>query len=147
MAVLADNENDYEMISKADSRAITSAEETATPTPGLSETNPELRELMEKIPALCCACRGEHFAYVNSVLEDISGYSEQELLKMKWWEKFTPDFRDLVRERGMARQRGENVPTHYEASIYHKSGQEIWLAFFLSSLDIAGKKYVLVAIL
>lgn len=145
MAVFVDKTSDSKS-SKADSRAIIDAEDTTTLASSLSETNPELRELMEKIPVLCCACRGEHFAYVNTVLQDISGYSEQELLKMKWWDKFTPDFRELVRERGMARQRGENVPTHYEASIYHKSGQEIWLAFFLSSLDLAGKKHVLVAI-
>jgi len=115
------------------------------PSPSLSETNPELREMMEKIPVLCCACRGEYFVYVTLALQSVTGYSEQELLRMKWWEAFTPDFRDIIRERGMARQRGEQVPTHYEASIKHKSGQEIWLDFFLSLLDISDNKYVLVA--
>lgn len=146
MSVLGNNESDNNKISVEDHQTGVSSEDISLLPPGLPETNPELHELMGKIPVLCCACRGEHFAYINSALEDISGYSEQELFKMNWWEKFTPDFRELVRERGMARQRGEDVPTHYEASIYHKSGQIIWLAFFLSSLDIAGKKHVLVAI-
>jgi len=78
----------------------------ADPASFLPENSPELQELMEKIPILCCACRGEHFAYVNASLTQITGYSEPELFQMKWWDKFTPEFKELVRERGMARQRG-----------------------------------------
>ncbi len=106
----------------------------------------EFRDMLEQIPVLSCAIRGDRFTYVNSAFVDTSGYSEHELLSMNWWEVISAEFRDLIRERGMARQRGEIVSIRYEAAILHKSGRNIWVEFSTSSLDIDGYKHVLVAL-
>jgi len=146
MTASADNKTPYRSSLPEDGLAFIAPQDNTEALYRLPKNDQELRELMENIPVLSCAFRGEHFAFVNSALQSISGYSEQELLSMNWWEVISPDFQDLVRERGMARQRGEKVPTRYEATIHHKSGQEIWLDFFFSTMDIEGKQYVLVAL-
>ena len=45
---------------------------------------------------------------------------------MNFWEIVHPDFREMVKERGLARQRGEAVPAHYEFKIITKGGEERW---------------------
>ncbi len=64
--------------------------------------------------------QGEKFVYVNRATELLSGYSKEELLKKKFWDVVHPDDANLVRERGFARQRGEDVPNRYEFRIVRK---------------------------
>jgi PAS domain-containing protein len=42
---------------------------------------------------------------------------------------YIPDYRDVVRERGIARQRGDNVPSRYEFPIITKFGETRWIDF------------------
>ena len=48
-----------------------------------------------------------HNIYVNAAACDITGYTREELLGIPFWHLIRADYQALVRERGMARQRGE----------------------------------------
>jgi PAS domain S-box-containing protein len=82
--------------------------------------------------------RGNHLRYVNPAAEQITGYSRDELLTMNFWELAHPDYQGLVRDRGLARQRGEKVPRRYEIKIITKLGQERWIDIIGSSAHIDG---------
>jgi diguanylate cyclase (GGDEF)-like protein/PAS domain S-box-containing protein len=75
--------------------------------------------------------------------EALTGYEREELLAMNFWEVIHPDFRELVKQRGRARQRGERVPTNYEVKLVTKNGDERWVDFTLGVIEFEGKPAVL----
>lgn len=91
----------------------------------LMESEARFRALAEAAPALIFVYQDKSIRYVNSQFQKVTGYSEEECLKMKFWDFLHQDSRELARERGIARQKGENVPGRYEIKILSKGGQEI----------------------
>jgi diguanylate cyclase (GGDEF)-like protein/PAS domain S-box-containing protein len=95
----------------------------------LRESDRQFRELAETVAAATMVYQGTRFRYVNAAAEELTGYTRQELLEMSFWDVVHPEHRDLVRERGLARQRGEPVPARYEIRILRKDGSERWIDF------------------
>lgn len=83
--------------------------------------------------------QGEYFVYVNNSVERITGYTKDELLRMKFYELIHPDYKELVKERGLKRQQGQNVPSNYEFKIITKDGKEKWIDFTGSLINWFGK--------
>jgi len=95
----------------------------------LRESEQKFRALTETTTCGIIVYRDNDIIYVNPAGEQITGYSRTELLAMKFWELVHPDFQAVIRERGLARQRGEEVPNRYELKILTKDGQERWLDY------------------
>jgi PAS domain S-box-containing protein/putative nucleotidyltransferase with HDIG domain len=70
----------------------------------------------------------EKIIYANKTTELFSGYPCQELYKMNFWDLAHPEFRDLVKARGIKHLKGEKVPSYYEIKVIKKDGEESWLA-------------------
>ncbi len=81
----------------------------------------------------------ERFLYVNPAFERITGYSQKELERFYLWDIVHPEFKDLVRERVLARLRGESPPPHYEIKIITKEGQERWLEVTAATFEKEGQ--------
>lgn len=81
----------------------------------------------------------EKFLYANPAAEALSGYTAEEILEINFWDVVHPDFRELVKERGAARLRGEAVPDRYEFKILTKSGEERWIDFTAGMITYEGK--------
>jgi PAS domain S-box-containing protein len=105
----------------------------------LRESEEKFRVLAETAPAAIVLYQGERIVYVNSAATRLYGYSSEELLEMKFWEWVHPDHRQMVMNRGMARQRGEQVPTQYEHRFINKSGEEGWVIVSAGSIEYQGK--------
>ena len=103
----------------------------------------KFRALSENAPAAIFIYQGDKICYANPAVEVITGYSRQELLEMNFWETAHADFRDLLRERGLARQRGEPVPLRYEFKIVTKAGKERWIDFTDGKFQLDGKLAVI----
>jgi PAS domain S-box-containing protein len=100
------------------------------------------RVFMDSTQAATFVYQGHQLVYVNPAAEAISGYSQKELTEMSFWEIMHPDFRQLVKARGLARLQGEDVPTRYEVKILTKNGEERWLDFSAGVLELEGKPAV-----
>jgi PAS domain S-box-containing protein len=102
------------------------------------QSEARFKALAETSTALIFIYQGERFTYVNTASKQITGYSEEELLSIKFWDLVHPDHREMVHQRGLARQRNENVPTRYELKIITKDGRERWLDFAASAILYEG---------
>ena len=104
----------------------------------LRESEAKFRILANGTASAIFIYQGNRFCYVNPAMEAITGYTEAELLQMNFWDIVHPEFRDLVRARGLARQQGRHPPRRYEFKIITKPGQERWLDFTDGVIDFQG---------
>jgi len=119
----------------------------------LEASEQKFRTLTEHSKAIVYMLKGEFFIYVNPALSQLTGYSEEELLHMRFWDVVHPDSQGMARERGLARQQGMNVPSNYELKLLNKNGAEVWIyltgtriiyegepAVMASAIDITERK-------
>ena len=81
------------------------------------------------------------FHYINPGMEAITGYGTEELLGQPIWKPVHPDEQSLVRERGEARRRGEEVPNRYVLKLRHKDGRTRYADFIARAVTLGGKVY------
>jgi PAS domain S-box-containing protein len=108
---------------------------------GTSTAN--LQEVLDLLPAPIFVYRGEKNILINPPAETLTRYTKEELLDMNFWEIVHPEFWDLIRNRGAARQRREAVSPRYEVKILAKSGEERWLDFTGGLIRLDGKPAVI----
>ncbi|MGA4578145.1 PAS domain S-box protein [Limisphaera sp. VF-2] len=105
----------------------------------LQQSEERFRRLAETTSTAIFVYSGEYFCYVNPATCAITGRTAPELLSMRFWEVVHPEHRDLVRQRGPARQRGEAVPARYEFKILRKDGTERWIDFTAGQVTWEGR--------
>jgi len=91
------------------------------------------RQMMETIPVLVYAYKNSKVVYINPAVEKTLGYTFEEMTQKNFWDICHPDYRNLIRERGLARLRGEKVTTNYEFKILKKNGEAIWVDVFFGT--------------
>ena len=105
----------------------------------LRESEEKFRVLAETSSAAIFHLQGDRTVSVNKAAETITGYSKAELLNMNYWDIIHPDFRELVKERSLARQRNEPVPSRYEAKLLTKGGETRWAELTAGPIFYQGK--------
>jgi PAS domain S-box-containing protein len=103
----------------------------------------QLRTITETVNAALFIYQDTQLCYVNPAAEALSGYTREELLGIPFWEVIHPDHRELARERGLARQRGEKLSSRYEIKILTKDGVERWIDYTAGMIEFEGKPAVL----
>ena len=87
------------------------------------------------------------FLYCNPALSEITGYSEKELIGMKFYDLVHPDFKKIVQERGQKRMDGKRVPKSYDFKIVIKSGLEKWVEIAASRINLNSSDVILGAVI
>lgn len=105
----------------------------------LRESEEKFRVLAETLPAGICLYTGEQILYVNTATTELLGYSEQECLRMKFCDWIHRDFQEQIRARGLARLRGETVPSRYECLHTTKNGDDKWLFVSAGRIEFKGE--------
>jgi PAS domain S-box-containing protein len=113
----------------------------------LRENEEMFRALAETVTSGIAVFQDEKYCYVNPAVTTITGYTQEELLVMHFWDFVHPDFEELVKERGFARQRGEPLPSRYEVKIVNKCGETRWVDVSVTSIKFKGVPAGLVALL
>ncbi|MCF6241953.1 MAG: PAS domain S-box protein, partial [Bacteroidales bacterium] len=89
----------------------------------------KFKELDDLSPTGIFIYQNNNFVYVNKATCNITGYSEQELLSMKFWDVVHEDMKAIIRERGHKRMRKEDVINRYEIKLRTKKGTVKWIDF------------------
>jgi len=95
----------------------------------------DFRTVAEAIACAIFISQGERLHYVNHAAETITGYAREELLSMNFWDLVHPDCRELVLNRGGARQ---GDARQYEVKILTKNGDERWLDISTAMIEFDG---------
>jgi PAS domain S-box-containing protein len=109
----------------------------------LRKSEVKFRALAELTPSAIFIIQGDRFVYVNSATATITGYSRDELLSMPCWKVIHPDMHQVVKERCLAYQRGEQVAPRYEIKLSSKEGRARWGAFASTLFEYEGNPAVL----
>jgi diguanylate cyclase (GGDEF)-like protein/PAS domain S-box-containing protein len=95
----------------------------------------DFRTVAEAIACAVFISQGERLHYVNHAAETITGYAREELLSMNFWDLVHPDCRELVLNRGGARQ---GDARQCEVKILTKNGDERWLDISTAMIEFDG---------
>jgi len=89
----------------------------------LKESEEKFRSVVERsLVGIAIIDEASRYTYVNDEFCRIAGCAETEMLGRDFTFPLAQESVQLVRERFMRRQRGEDVPAHYEFSFRHKNG-------------------------
>jgi len=105
----------------------------------LRESEEKFRVLAETSPASIALYQGEEVLYINPTAAKLIGYTTEELSRISFWGCVHDDFKEMVRERGLARMQGESVPSQYECKFVSKEGKELWAIISVGCIEYKGK--------
>ena len=105
----------------------------------LRESEEKFRVLADSTPTAVALYQEDRWIYVNKAAQVICGYSQEELHSMNFWDIVHPEFRQIIREEGKKRQRGETVKDRYEFKITAKDGREKWVDISGASMMLQGR--------
>jgi len=126
------------------SQDITRRKEAAA---ALRKSEEKFRILAETSAAAIILYQGEKIVYVNPATARMFGYTEGELLEMRFWDCIHPEFKEIARFRGLARQRGETVPNQYEIKLVIKGGQVRWAIVSAGKIEYKGEPACIVTMI
>ena len=125
------------------SRRIELAAERRRREAAVRENEKKFHTLADTISAAAFIIRESRLVYVNPAAEALVEYTRDELQGMEFLRVIHPDFQELARQRGSARQRGETVPNRYEVKILTKTGKSRWVDFTAGVIEFEGAPAVL----
>lgn len=113
----------------------------------LKESAQKFKVLSESSPMSVMMFQEDKWVYINPMAEKVTGYSIKELTNMNFWDFIHPDHVQIVKERGRARQSGDNAPYNYDFKIITKDGIEKWVSLYGASTMFSGKPAGILSVL
>ena len=93
----------------------------------LVDSEEKFRMLAESSSFAIGMHQGDRWIYANRAAEEISGYTQEELFRMHFWDFVHPDYQDMVKQNAYNRQMGKILPRDYDFKIIAKNGTEKWV--------------------
>lgn len=113
---------------------------------GNDENHEFYASLIENLPEGIIIHDLKKIKFVNKTLSKITGYTKDELLKMKPNDLLPVEERERLSEYAIKRLKGEKTPTHYRAKLMRKNGTEVACDFWASSSYYRGEKSIVVIV-
>ncbi len=102
-----------------------------------------LFRVIAETASTCIFISAERFIYVNPAFEKLTGYTLKEAQEMKFYNIVHPDHRELIKQRGLARLKGESPPKNYAFKIITKDGNTRWVDFSADRIIYQGEPAII----
>ncbi|MEM0314803.1 MAG: PAS domain S-box protein [Archaeoglobaceae archaeon] len=113
----------------------------------LEEREELYRNLIESSHTGIFIIQKDRVVYANQKTAEILGYTLEEVNALEHpYDIVAPEFRELTKQRYMARERGEDVPEGYEVKVITKDGKEKWMKVLARRIKYKNEPAVLVNI-
>ncbi|MFB6298225.1 MAG: PAS domain S-box protein [Salinirussus sp.] len=109
----------------------------------LAEERERYSTLVEQGSDGVAVVRDGEYVFVNERLAEITGYDREELVGRPVEAPFTPEYRDVVRERHQRRVSGETPPSQYDVGIETVDGEELTVELAVSRITHEGEPAVM----
>lgn len=126
---------------------ITDISERKLAEKALQESETMFRALSEDSTSAIFLIQGEKYLYINPAFTAITGYTMDELAGMNFWDIIHPDMRELVKNRGIKRQKHEEEPSRYDLKFVTKTGEVKFGNFGATLIEFHGKPAILGSVL
>jgi two-component system cell cycle sensor histidine kinase/response regulator CckA len=113
----------------------------------LKESESKFRVLAENSASVIFVIQEDKYIYINPAFTAATGYTLEDLASMNFWDLISPDMRELVKARGIARQNRENIPPAYDLKFLTKSGEEKYGSFSAALIEFQHKPAILGTVL
>jgi PAS domain S-box-containing protein len=104
-------------------------------TKALEKSEANFRSLVEFSPAAVSILKGNQLIYVNPAWQQMTGYSEKEARRLDPFLIVHSEMREEIKQRALARSRGEQVPSRYEFKGITKNGEMKWADFSAVAIE------------
>ncbi len=91
-------------------------------------------KISESLSAGIMIRQGNRFVYTNPAVARITGYPDDELCNMNYWDFVDPEYQSYVRERSFLRTLSGNSTMTCEFSIISKNGRKKWVSLKANSI-------------
>ncbi len=105
----------------------------------LKESEEKFRTLAEYSPYAIMIYQNDYWVYANPAGEEITGYTAEELYRMKFWEIVTDEYREMIMRNGTGRQAGTIGKSSYEFQIQTRDGLRKWVFLTGNATHYMGK--------
>jgi diguanylate cyclase (GGDEF)-like protein/PAS domain S-box-containing protein len=122
------------MLMTATKRAV----EAPMKSQGLRESEANFRTLVEAIATPIFISREQRLHYVNHAAELITGYTQEELLSMDFWDLIHPDIREPAINRRRVHREEMGPASRSQVRILTKDGDERWLDISTATIEFDG---------
>lgn len=92
----------------------------------LAESELLFRTLAESTSTLVILLQNDKSIFVNRAAERVTGFPRESLMGKGLWNLVHPDWRPILRQRALSRQRGEDLPALYQALFMKQDGTPWW---------------------
>ena len=77
--------------------------------------------------------------YVNDCLARMLDYSPEDMIGKKFWDFVSPEDRNMVKEREVARSSGDDVSTNYKFRAIKNNGELLWFGILATTINYNGQ--------
>ena len=112
----------------------------------LKKSEETFRTLAESSSFAIMMHQDDRWIYANRAAVEHSGYTEEELYSMHFWDFVHPDHREIVKQSGYLHQKGELPPGSYEFKIITKSGTVKWVSLSGNRIKYEDKPTALITV-
>ncbi len=106
----------------------------------LRESEAIFRNLSDSTATAIFVYQNNKFVFANRATEVLTGYSKDELLKMNFWDVIHDEYKEKIKARGIARQKGANIQNRDQFKIVRKDGTIVWIDFTAGQINWRGDK-------